>query len=152
MRGARARGASAGVGRNSSLWFELGGYRIPNSRRVPHDPRVGDAVPSELREARNPRSKMRALGIGSPLLIMSCACLLFVEEKGAAWICGSAARFGCMGRGPLLSCLLKIHAIVGSTSSSRFALFLISCEVSTSDFEYLRAPCRPNDAEMAAVA
>ena len=30
-------------------------------------------------------------------------------------MCGSAARFGCMGRGPLLSCLLKIHAIVGST-------------------------------------
>jgi hypothetical protein len=30
-----------------------------------------------------PRSKMRALGIGSPLLIMSCACLLFAEELGA---------------------------------------------------------------------
>ena len=70
----------------------------------------------------NPRSKMRALGIGSPLLKMSCACLLSVEEGGATWICGSAARFGCMGRGPLLSCLLKIHAIVGSTCSARFCL------------------------------
>ena len=59
--------------------------------------------------------QMRALGIGSPLLIMSCACLLFVEERGAAWICGSAAHFGCMGRGPLLSCLMTTHAIVGST-------------------------------------
>ena len=65
-----------------------------------------------------PRSKMRALGIGSPLLIMSCACLLFVEERGAAWICGSAAHFGCMCRGPLLSCLMTTHAIVGSTFPS----------------------------------
>lgn len=28
-------------------------------------------------------AQMRALGIGSPLLIMSCACLLFAEELGA---------------------------------------------------------------------
>jgi len=28
-----------------------------------------------------------------------------------------SCSLGCMGRGPLLSCLLKIHAIVGSTLS-----------------------------------
>jgi hypothetical protein len=32
--------------------------------------------------------------------------------------CGSAAHFGCMGRGPLLSCLMTTHAIVGSTFPS----------------------------------